>query len=65
LPDLREIERNHPRTWVIYTTPTRLRAALPDVWEHLEHRYSLSGTFFGTVHGGEVVVMVTPPPPPN
>jgi len=62
LPDLVAIERIHSRTWVIYTTPTRLRAALPDVWEHLEREYGVSGTFWGTVHGGEVVVMVRPPP---
>jgi hypothetical protein len=61
LPDLVAIERIHSRTWVIYTTPTRLRAELPDVWEHLEREYVLSGTFWGTVHGGEVVVMVRPP----
>ena len=61
LPGLQEIERIHTRTWVIYTTPTRLKAELPDVWEHLQARYGPSGTFYGTVHGGEVVVMVTPP----
>jgi hypothetical protein len=60
LPDLLEIERNHPRTWVITTTPTRLQAALPDVWEHLERHYGVSGTFHGSVHGGEVEVLVTP-----
>jgi hypothetical protein len=61
LPDLLGIERIHPRTWVITTTPTRLHAELPDVWEHLEQSYGVSGTFHGTVHGGEVAVLVTPP----
>jgi hypothetical protein len=61
LPGLAEIERNHHRTWVVYTTPTRLQAAFPDVWDHLEREYEVSGTFWGTVNGGEVVVAVRRP----
>ena len=65
LPDLLQFERNHTRTWVIYTTPTRLQAELPDIWERLEAEYGTSGTFWGTVNGGEVVVMVRPPLDPD
>ena len=62
LTGLTEIERIHSRTWVVYTTPTRLRAALPNVWEHLEREYAVAHTFWGTVNGGEVVVAVRPEP---
>jgi hypothetical protein len=57
LPDLEAIERIHPRTWLVYTTPTRLQAEHPDLWAHLEAEYEASRTFWGTVSGGEVVVM--------
>jgi hypothetical protein len=63
LPGLQAIERIHDRTWLVYTTPTRLKGALPDLWEHLEAEYEESQTFWGTVSGGEVVVMIRPRPP--
>ena len=63
LPDLRAIERIHPRTWLVYSTPPRLRVEHPDVWEWLEAEYEESRIFRGTVSGGEVVVMVRSHPP--
>jgi hypothetical protein len=62
LPDLSAIERIHPRTWLVYTTPTRLRAEHPDIWGRLESDYEESRTFWGTVGGGEVVVTVRTTP---
>jgi hypothetical protein len=58
LADLTAIERMHPRTWVVYTTPTRFRAEHLDIWRRLEAEYEEARTFPGTVNGGEVVVMV-------
>jgi mannosyltransferase len=57
LPGLEAIERIHPRTWLVYTTPTRLRSEHPDIWRHMDAQYEESRTFPGTVSGGEVVVM--------
>jgi hypothetical protein len=63
LPGLEAIERTHPRTWLVYTTPTRLQAEHPDLWHRLETEYEESRTFWGTVGGGQVVVMTRARPP--
>jgi len=56
--ELIAIEARHPRTWLVYSTPTRLRAELPELWERLQTEYRESRTFWGTVRGGEIVVLV-------
>ena len=56
---LEEIERNHTRTWVLYTFPVRLSAVQPEIWTHLQSTYDTAAVFPGTVGGGAVVVMVT------
>ena len=58
---LEAIERGHPRTWVLYSFPVRLRALQPDIWKRLAERYRRAAVFPGTLGGGAVVVMVTPP----
>lgn len=58
LQELRTIEAAHPRTWLVYCTPTHLASAFPDVWKHIEERYELVATFPGTVGGSDVAVVV-------
>jgi len=58
--ELRDIEVRHPRTWVLYTFPTRLSAVYPDVWQRLQRDYRVAARFRGTVGGGAIVVMERP-----
>lgn len=52
------IERQHTRTWVIYTFPTRVSAVQPSIWRRLERDYRPVAEFYGTVREGKVVVLV-------
>lgn len=49
-------EAQHPRTWIVYCTPTRMKAALPEIWTRIERDYRVVGTYYGTLGGSEVVV---------
>ena len=60
---LMEIERQHARTWVLYTFPIRLAMAHPDIWSRLQETYEMKAVFPGTVGGGAIVVMVNRPAP--
>ena len=60
---LMEIERQHVRTWVLYTFPIRLAAAHPDIWSRLQENYEMKAVFPGTVGGGAIVIMVNRPVP--
>jgi 4-amino-4-deoxy-L-arabinose transferase-like glycosyltransferase len=53
---LAAIEADHPRTWLVFCTPTRLAAAQPAMWERLQREYRVIETFWGTLGGSEVVV---------
>jgi hypothetical protein len=55
---LAEIEARYPRTWLVYTFPTRLAAVHPDIWSRIESGYTTAATFPGTVGGGTIVVKV-------
>jgi hypothetical protein len=55
---LQALESAHARTWVVYSTPTRMRAAQPQIWEHLQLHYRVAETFWGTLGGSEIVVAV-------
>ena len=55
---LSDIEARHPRTWLVYTFPTRLSAVYPDIWSRIESGYTTAATFPGTVGGGTIVVKV-------
>lgn len=55
---LAAIERQHDRTWVVYTFPARLSATQPEIWERLQRNYNRAARFGGTVSGGAVIVMV-------
>ena len=57
LPALEELERSHPRTWVLYTFPIRLAVVQPAIWERLQQHYTVAARFPGTVGGGAIVVM--------
>ena len=58
---LEAIERGHPRTWVLYTFPVRLKVLEPGIWGRLSDQYRRAAEFPGTLGGGTIVVMVTPP----
>jgi hypothetical protein len=49
-------EAQHPRTWIVYCTPTRMKAALPEIWARIERDFRVVGTYYGTLGGSEVVV---------
>jgi mannosyltransferase len=53
---LESLEASHDRTWIVYSTPTRLKAAQPEIWSRLEQRYDVQREFGGTLGGSEVVV---------
>jgi len=55
---LGRLEASHPRTWILYSFPTRLAAVRPEVWERLERDYRKAAEFPGTVRGGTIVVLV-------
>ena len=54
---LQALEASHARTWIVYCTPTRMKAAQPEIWSRLERDYAVVGTFWGTLGGSEVVVV--------
>ena len=58
--ELAEVERSHPRTWLLYTFPTRLAAVQPGIWSRLQREYTTAAEFPGTVSGGTIVVKVRP-----
>jgi len=57
---LEAIERHHPRTWVMYTFPVRLKAAFPEIYQRVISAYDTAAVFPGTIGGGTILVMVTP-----
>jgi mannosyltransferase len=64
LEQLRAVERTHPRTWVLYTFPIRLRTTLPAIWERLTAAYDTAAVYPGTIGGGDIVVMKLRSAPP-
>jgi hypothetical protein len=56
--ELETVERNHTKTWVLYTFPSRLSAIEPDIWSRVERHYKTAAEFPGTVNGGTIVVKV-------
>jgi mannosyltransferase len=59
---LKEIEQQHDRTWLLYTFPISAAAVQPDLWTHLHQVYDTAAVFKGTVGDGDIVVMVTSHP---
>jgi len=57
--ELEQLEAKHPRTWILYTFPTRLKVVQPGIWDRLQRRYATAAEFPGTVGGGAVVVKVS------
>lgn len=55
---LASLEALHRRTWIVYTTPTHMQAAFPDVWKRVRESYREAGVFWGTLAGCEVLVSV-------
>jgi mannosyltransferase len=53
---LESLEAEHERTWVVYSTPTRMKAAQPEIWERLQQRYQSARAFGGTLANSEIVV---------
>ncbi len=57
---LEAIEKDHSRTWVMYTFPVRLEAAFPEIYQRMTSAYDTAAVFPGTIGGGTILVMVTP-----
>jgi mannosyltransferase len=60
LEELVDAERRHPRTWLVYTMPTLLRAWQPGIWERIQSEYSVVRSFPGSVGDGDIVISVHP-----
>jgi hypothetical protein len=58
LADLEALEKSHPHTWVVYTTPIYLEASQPELWRRLQAEYTEAKVFPGTYGGSEVIVRV-------
>lgn len=56
--ELMAIERNHRRTWVLYTFPTHLAGIHSEIWNRLQQEYSAAAEYPGTVGGGAIIIMV-------
>ncbi len=58
LATLAEAERSANRTWVVYTLPTRLRAAMPELFLHITGPlYRTARVFDASVGGGEIYIL--------
>jgi uncharacterized membrane protein len=57
--ELEAIERDHRRTWLLYTFPIRLAVVQPGIWQRVTAGYDTVAVFPGTVGGGAVVVMAS------
>ena len=40
----------------MFCTPTRMKAAQPDIWARIEREYRVQATYWGTLGGSEVIV---------
>jgi hypothetical protein len=56
LAELVEIERRHPRTWLVYTVPILIASRHPDIWSRIQRDYRVIRSFAGTLAGGAIVV---------
>jgi hypothetical protein len=54
--ELRAIQQEHERTWLVYTIPIQVKAYCPDIWEEIENSYKVVKVFPGTLGGGELYV---------
>lgn len=53
-----ESERSANRTWVVYTLPTHLRAAMSELFEHITGpQYRTARVFDASVGGGEIYIL--------
>ena len=64
LSDLLGVEKQHARTWLIYTLPKTIFFKRPDLWQAIQQRiqspseYQPVRTFNGTLGGGDIVVLL-------
>ncbi|MEO8072913.1 MAG: glycosyltransferase family 39 protein [Acidobacteriota bacterium] len=54
--DLKSIEKNGGKIWLIYTLSPEIRAFHPDMWRMIEENYEIVKVFPGTLNGGEIFV---------
>ena len=55
--ELEDLERTHPRVWILYTFPVRLQAVSPGLWQRINRQYDNVASFYGSVAGGTIVIM--------
>jgi hypothetical protein len=54
--ELMRVEKSHRETYIVYTFPTRLESAYPEIWDRLQREYQTIDTKPGTLNGGEIVI---------
>jgi len=53
-------ENTGPKTWMLYSFPTHLAAAEPEVWARIQREYHSVAEFPGTLAGGTVYLLSRP-----
>lgn len=56
LDDLRTLQRQSPRLWLVYTLPMHMKTYLPEIWKETETHFRPIMTFAGTLGGGDIVI---------
>jgi hypothetical protein len=56
--ELDELEKEHARTWLIYTLPVLFEANSSDLWGKVQNDYTSITKFTSTVGGGDIVIMM-------
>ncbi len=56
IDDLKEIQNNSNRTWILVTFPNVLEASFPNISQVIQSEFQLAKTFWGTVGDGQVYV---------
>ena len=54
--DLKSIEKDGGKIWLIYTLSPEIKAFHPDMWQMIEKNYEIVKVFPGTLNGGEIFV---------
>lgn len=54
--ELRMIDQENRKVWLVYTLPIEISAFRPDIWEVIKTEYEVVRVFPGTLNGGEIFV---------
>jgi uncharacterized membrane protein len=56
--ELDKLEKEHARTWLLYTLPVPFQSGFPDLWSKVQNDYTSITKFRSTVGGGDIVIML-------